>query len=553
MVHCFGTWAEQRDYFFDTDDAMRLLQIREWLSGKNWYDLLQTRINGSEGLHSHWSRILDAPIGGFIFVAKLFFEPLTAELVASFAWSGTMFMSVLSICAVCGRKLSRSQGFFLATLMSVLNMPGMTQFVPGRIDHHSLQIVLVMIGYSTFVFVEKIKWGGIILGFVSAMSLGIGTEALPLFVVMGLLVCFEWVFSKQNGDKIGAYGISLALSIVFFHLALKGFNFNVHCDALSINYTTSIAFIGLSLFLLNFTHYKTSFKISALMVLGIAAAALFGSFDLACLKGPYAHIDPRIVPIWLDHVKEAQPFYKAFEAQFSYIFYLATFSIVTFFVALITLMKLQNHNRNFYITFILFLVPFAVGFLQMRWFTFSSWLAVPLLVICIELLKNQYTKFENLPLILFGFTNPVLCTLLAVSFLMPPSVSHPKVDSSCTKKSNFVGLNQYPTGRIFAHEDFGPFILTTTKHSVVGAPYHRLGDAIYDTHTFFSLPPNEAFALAQKWQIDYVLQCKSEAPLKPAQPTSLHSALQNNHIPNWLEKITQNQNDDMLMYRVKKP
>src|SRR5580765_3497991 len=63
----------------DTDDNMRMMQVRALLDGQGWYDLSQHRMAGS---NIHWSRLVDLPIAGL----KLAFTPLfggkTAETIA---------------------------------------------------------------------------------------------------------------------------------------------------------------------------------------------------------------------------------------------------------------------------------------------------------------------------------------------------------------------------------------------------------------------------------------------------------------------------------------
>ena len=46
----------------DTDDNMRLMQVRAWLDGQGWYDLRNYRLNPPQGFDIHWSRIVDLPI-----------------------------------------------------------------------------------------------------------------------------------------------------------------------------------------------------------------------------------------------------------------------------------------------------------------------------------------------------------------------------------------------------------------------------------------------------------------------------------------------------------
>src|SRR5262245_58640260 len=57
----------------DTDDNLRMAQVRAWLDGQGWYDLVQHRFDPAHGgANIHWSRLVDLPIAGLI----LLFKPL---------------------------------------------------------------------------------------------------------------------------------------------------------------------------------------------------------------------------------------------------------------------------------------------------------------------------------------------------------------------------------------------------------------------------------------------------------------------------------------------
>src|SRR5574338_1635261 len=47
---------------WDTDDFMRLVQVRDWLGGQGWSDLTQYRLNPPDGTPMHWSRLADLPL-----------------------------------------------------------------------------------------------------------------------------------------------------------------------------------------------------------------------------------------------------------------------------------------------------------------------------------------------------------------------------------------------------------------------------------------------------------------------------------------------------------
>src|SRR5215210_3264589 len=61
----YTRWA-QIDAFAlgDTDDNMRMMQVRGLLEGQGWYDLRQYRLDPPFGADIHWSRLVDLPIAG---------------------------------------------------------------------------------------------------------------------------------------------------------------------------------------------------------------------------------------------------------------------------------------------------------------------------------------------------------------------------------------------------------------------------------------------------------------------------------------------------------
>ena len=64
-------WAEIRFFALgDTDDNMRIMQVRALLDGQDWYDLRQYRLNPPAGANIHWSRLVDLPLAGLILLLR---------------------------------------------------------------------------------------------------------------------------------------------------------------------------------------------------------------------------------------------------------------------------------------------------------------------------------------------------------------------------------------------------------------------------------------------------------------------------------------------------
>jgi hypothetical protein len=61
----FSEWKSIRYFALgDTDDNMRIMQVRALLHGQGWFDLRQYRMNPPLGANIHWSRLVDLPIAG---------------------------------------------------------------------------------------------------------------------------------------------------------------------------------------------------------------------------------------------------------------------------------------------------------------------------------------------------------------------------------------------------------------------------------------------------------------------------------------------------------
>src|SRR5690348_6827070 len=69
----------------DTDDAMRLTEVRDFLGGQNWFDLVQHRLNTPYGGLIHWSRLIDFPEAVLLGLLRL---PLgtAGDTVFAYAW-----------------------------------------------------------------------------------------------------------------------------------------------------------------------------------------------------------------------------------------------------------------------------------------------------------------------------------------------------------------------------------------------------------------------------------------------------------------------------------
>src|SRR3954465_12116209 len=172
-------WASIRGFGLgDTDDNMRIMQVRAWLDGQSWYDLRQYRMNPPYGADIHWSRLVDLPIAGLKILFAPIFGGATAEriavAVAPLLPMGVAFFGI----AVAVRRLIAPQAFALAIAILLCAHSARGMWTPCRIDHHGWQLALLAVSVAALADPKRAR-GGAMLAVSSVLSVAIGLEMLP--------------------------------------------------------------------------------------------------------------------------------------------------------------------------------------------------------------------------------------------------------------------------------------------------------------------------------------------------------------------------------------
>src|SRR5450759_2218463 len=88
-----------------TDDAMRLVQVRDLIGGQGWFDLFQHRLD-PPGASMHWSRVVDVPLAALILVLRPLIGTHGAETVTLFLWPLLLLAAALMLVAAIARQMS---------------------------------------------------------------------------------------------------------------------------------------------------------------------------------------------------------------------------------------------------------------------------------------------------------------------------------------------------------------------------------------------------------------------------------------------------------------
>lgn len=130
--------------FHDPDDAMRLLEVRDWLAGQSWWDVSQHRLGAGTVFAMHWSRLVDIPIAAVIGGLTPVIGAGSATTVALIAIPLLTLFCAMALAAALTLRLNAMAQARTAILLVPISGPILAQMQPGRIDHHGWQIVLAL-------------------------------------------------------------------------------------------------------------------------------------------------------------------------------------------------------------------------------------------------------------------------------------------------------------------------------------------------------------------------------------------------------------------------
>lgn len=115
---------------------MRLVQVRDLLQGQGWSDVVLHRMNAPYGLAMHWSRLVDGPLALLVLVSERF---------AVTAWPLFLLGCVLLLLARIAFALGGRAAMITVLLLTLLCTEVYGAFAPGNIDHHGLQLALMLV------------------------------------------------------------------------------------------------------------------------------------------------------------------------------------------------------------------------------------------------------------------------------------------------------------------------------------------------------------------------------------------------------------------------
>ncbi|HHG90260.1 MAG TPA: hypothetical protein ENJ90_07290 [Devosia sp.] len=543
-----------------SDDAMRLVVVSDWLSGQNWFDHTQYRLNTPFGANIHWSRLIDLPIAGLIVVLKPFVganAPLLAAWVLPLLWLvALLYLSVgLSV------RLAGPQAVLPGLVLPVLSAAVMVEFAPGRVDHHNVQIILTLALLYTSVMAWKNPRWALWAGLAAATSLAIAIEAVPQIATAIAVFGLFWVADPKKGATIRLFGFGFA-GAAMVHLAIAfppSQWFVPACDAFSIVYVAAALGVAAVFLILPFLALSSWWaRLLAGGGLGLAMLGVLLVLFPLCRGGPYAAIDPWLAENWLSQIIEAKPAWNSFAALPAYTLGIALPPVIALIlVGWIALKKpatpeIASMRAEWLILGAFLLVGIAVMLVQVRGARLVAGMIAPAGAFAIIFVRQRYLKSKSIIDALALLGTWLIFSGLAVAVIaglvlpkggdeIPATVSAGPSKFACMQPEAFEGLAMLDPQRIMAPVDLGAHLLLNTPHAVVGAPYHRNEQGLIDTFNFFNEPLAQSRSILKERGISLVVTCPVMAEMRgfsDAPETAFVNRVKNGTLPDWLKDIS---------------
>ena len=540
--------------FVDTDDAMRLVQVRALLNGQAWFDMTARALDPPLGTFMHWSRVVDVPLALLIRMFGLVADPIHAERLARITFPFLMLVALYIGMARLAAELLGPVARLPAIAATVLSGNGVIQFLPGRIDHHAPRIVflVVLLGAALAALDPKRARQAALAGFLAAMSLAISLENLPFIAFTIAAIVGLWIWHGAPLERTLAWlgaGLAVGLCLFFVGTVAPARYFLPVCDALGAAHVGAglIGAAGCGCIALAATHLRSVVeRLAVALVVAVAAAGFVAFAYPACLHDPFAAVDPLVRSIWLDNVQESVPVTRLFRTDRS----IALFSLLPVVLGLGGCLfgawfATGVRRQRFLVVSSVVVIGLALAFWQVRAFTsitaiaMCGGLAVAIATHDWCLGRGRQTLATASIALVFPFTGVGAGVFLPVDASPAMAKGEASIES-CLTPSAMAPMNALSAGLVLAPVDLGSFLLADTHFTVLAAAFHRDNDGNRFAFDTMLAPPAEAGRLAAGRDVKYVVICPGLGETKliaKRAPEGLAAALLADRVPDWLTPV----------------
>ena len=548
------------------DHQLRLVQVRDWISGQSWFDITQYRMNSPNGGDMHWSRLVDVPLALLILILRPFFGMIMAEQLASAIVPLISFGAVLLLTGLVVRSLFDHKTALLAAAAVFVTVPVINHLLPMQIDHHGWQLVAFMACLFGLMDRNGLKRGALILGLAAALWIEISVEGL-LFVVMFLGISgLAWIFSplvntESQFDHQFPFAIAACAiaALILFAVTEYGTITAVYCDALSLTHVIPIGLAATIVATISWLGHTQKIALSFTVRLATCVAAgIVGIIVLLavapqCGGDAFENLNPVVREYWFDRTPEGLPLW--YLGADYWVPSLAGVGMGLIAFSIISKSQKSISHIEKAVLGLLYIGSFLLGLYVSRVIIYALCLAnifiAPVALQLFRVSDSQGSMLPRIALKIVGATAlvPTLAgPALYGAVTSQTGVSKPQAKQmenqrfqkayGCHTSSAIAALNILSPAQVMTGLDVGPLLLQHSDLQIVATGHHRNQDAMTDVIQTFTGSENEVRQILSKRKIDYIVGCDGSPELgfyARKNPDGLWSQLQVGKVPDWLE------------------
>ncbi|GMM93516.1 hypothetical protein [Qipengyuania sp. MTN3-11] len=559
----------------DPDNVMRLVQVRDFLAGQSWWDVSQHRMAAGIPNNMHWSRLADLPLAALILFFSLFADTARAEVLAVIVEPPLLLIPTLYFLGRAAANLAGDEAAKVARLLALTATLFLSQFAPGRIDHHNIQLVLLALCLSALT--DRPSWrAGAIAGTAIGLSLNIGLEMAPLLAIACAGMAARWLIEGAPMARIfnGLIAGLMVSSVFFYVLSVPpGEYARATADQLGRGHFVAIGSVGTVLL---FASDKTSTNRRTRLLWLIMAAIAGVSAPLLApelVRSPYSNIPPRLYDLWIENIRETASIVDVAQSQPSHLPRYFMFILIAFAVGLWLAKDLDRRGP------VLLLLGVLAGGLvltmwQLRAGAAASCVAIVIASAAIAHVwqgtngRRSRAVAGTLVLVMNGWSGLALQALLERLEVrsenrtgqeiagMPSGAIEGEEErpiSRCEAAVRAAPLDSVPPGLVLSSLDAGAPILLRSRHETLSLGFHRNVQGVATTVDALLAPPDAARKILTARGVAYLFYCPSLefGGFPRSTDASLGAMLAVGNAPEWLQPIAIAPTGDYAFYAVR--
>ncbi len=554
---------------YDHDSLMRLVEVRDLLAGRGWFDPVLSRLS-PPGIAMHWSRLIDGPVAGLMWLAGTVTGPATAESVVRVLWPFAMLAAYFFLQARLAVRVVGREALLPALVIAATSKLALDNFVAGNTDHHSAVIVLILVLANAAIDPGRSRVAMIGAGVSVTLILAIAIEGLPgAFAFAGwMALCWIAQPDRFRAPLKAFFGAVAVSAVVVFALLIPPTRYlAAECDIYSLPYAAVLVTGSAGMILVSRFSDRLSTNVQRAAAAGGVGALVLGVLAVtgpACFGGPYHMLTQEMQDLWLDLIIEARPLHEALQVAPGSVLPLLIAPLTALAATVFALRASPTASRPFWWLFLLlWCAAFATMLLQLRGIIFLSALSVlPCVWLVTRLAPGRsnsaglmaYGKYTAAWLLSFGMLHGALIEVLnddPFSISAETSLDPAITDRNCMRPETFAALNRLPRGLVQSLPHLGGPLLLHTRHPVAVATFHRAGPQI--VHAIRLFTQDNPLKHLRTNRPEYLAIClgSRESQVYAAHaPDGLIARLAAGAVPDWLDPLPSPAGSALRLYKI---